>query len=457
MDDQHRKLLEDTLTRINNYLAGLENSRAFPDQDALAALDQLDLPLPDHPTPPEQVLALLDKIGSPATTASAGGRYFGFVTGGALPSALSAALLAAAWDQNCFGGISSPVSARLEEIASRWILDLLDLPAGSAVGFVTGATMANFTALAAARHTLLEHQGWNVEKHGLFNAPEIKVVVGDEVHASMLKALRLVGFGSERLTRVPVDGQGRMRPDQLPDLDDRTIVCIQAGNVNSGAFDPAVEICSAARAAGAWVHVDGAFGLWGRVSNKYNHLTHGYELADSWGMDAHKWLNVPYDSGLVICKNPAAITAAMSTRAAYLIESGGREPFDYVPEMSRRGRGIEVWAALYSLGRSGLAGLIERNCRQAQEFAAGLAAAGFEILNDVVLNQVVVRFGPQDITEKVIAAVQSDGTMWAGGTTWQGKTAMRISFSSWKTTDADVEKSLAAILRIAGDISRALP
>ncbi|MDH5607435.1 MAG: pyridoxal-dependent decarboxylase, partial [Anaerolineae bacterium] len=224
-----------------------------------------------------------------------------------------------------------------------------------------------------------------------------------------------------------------------------------AGNVNSGAFDPAVEICSAARAAGAWVHVDGAFGLWGRVSNKYNHLTHGYELADSWGMDAHKWLNVPYDSGLVICKNPAAITAAMSTRAAYLIESGGREPFDYVPEMSRRGRGIEVWAALYSLGRSGLAGLIERNCRQAQEFAAGLAAAGFEILNDVVLNQVVVRFGPQDITEKVIAAVQSDGTMWAGGTTWQGKTAMRISFSSWKTTDADVEKSLAAILRIAGD------
>lgn len=452
MNNDYGKLLEDTLKRVNEYLEGLENRRVFPDEGAIEALEKLAVHLPDDPTSPEKVLELLDTVGSPATVASAGGRYFGFVIGGALPATLAANWLAGAWDQNGFGGVSSPVAAKIEEIASEWLLDVLDLPRGSGVGFVTGATMANFTALAAARHRLLARQGWDVEKDGLFGAPEIKVVVGEEVHASMLKALRMVGFGSQRVIRVPVDGEGRMLADKMPALDENTVVSIQAGNINSGAFDPAAEICILANSAGSWVHVDGAFGLWARASKDFSELTAGYGLADSWGMDAHKWLNVPYDSGIVICKDAEAIRGAMSTRAAYLIESGGREPFDYVPEISRRARGIEVWAGLYSLGRAGLADLIERNCEQAEKMAAGLTEAGFEVLNDVVLNQVVVSFGPQEVTEKIVAGIQADGTMWAGGTTWQGRAAMRISFSSWKTTDEDVELSLAAIVRVAGEL-----
>lgn len=403
----------------------------------------------DEPQDPGDVIELLDTAGSPATVASTGPRYFGFVIGGSLPAAMAANWLAGAWDQNAGLYVSSPVAARVEEIAASWLLDVLALPESSGVGFVTGATMANFTALAAARHALLSRAGWNVEEHGLFGAPEITVVVGEEVHASMLKALAMLGFGRKRVVAVPVDDQGRMIADRLPRLDARTLVAIQAGNVNSGAFDPASEICARAREAGAWVHVDGAFGLWAAAAPGRARLVKGFSAADSWATDCHKWLNVPYDSGLAIVRDPEHLRAAMTIRAAYLIMGEHREPWQYTPEASRRARGIEIWAALKSLGRKGLAEMIERNCRLASRFADGLRGAGFAVLNDVQLNQVMVSFGDAEKTRRVIAEIQREGTCWCGGTEWHGHSAMRISVSNWATTDEDVDRSLAAILRIA--------
>jgi glutamate/tyrosine decarboxylase-like PLP-dependent enzyme len=326
---------------------------------------------------------------------------------------------------------------------------VLALPEACGVGFVTGATMANFTALAAARHALLSRAGWDVEERGLFGAPEITVVVGAEVHASMLKALSMLGFGRKRLVTVPADDQGRMLADRVPPLDDRTLIAIQAGNVNSGAFDPAAEICLRAREAGAWVHVDGAFGLWAASAPGRAHLVSGFAEADSWATDGHKWLNVPYDSGLAIVRHAEHLRAAMTVHAAYLTMGEHREPWQYAPEASRRARGVEIWAALRSLGRRGLAEMIERNCRLASRFADGFRNAGFTVLNEVQLNQVMVSFGDAEKTRSVIAAVQSEGTCWCGGTEWRGNAAMRISVSSWATTEDDVDRSVAAILKIA--------
>lgn len=439
------RLLRAACERAARYLDELGTRRVFPDDDALAGLARFDETLPAVPTAPDDVLELLDRAGSPATVATAGGRYFGFVTGGALPATVAANWLAAAWDQCAGLRPLSPVAVKLEEVSREWLLDLLGLPPEAAVGFVTGATASNFTCLAAARHELLARRGWNVEAQGLFGAPELRVVVGDEVHASLLKALGMLGLGRERVERVPVDDQGRMRADALPPLDDATIVCIQAGNVNTGAFDPAHEVCAVADSADAWVHVDGAFGLWALASPRKRELARGVPDADSWAADAHKWLNVPYDSGLAFCRKPAALRAAMTVVAPYLLPSAEPEPNHFVPEMSRRARGVEVWAALRSLGREGVAELVERNCRQAARFADALRDAGCEILNDVVLNQVLVSFGDAETTNRVIARVQNDGTMWAGGTVWQDRTAMRISVSSWATTDEDVERSIEAI------------
>ncbi len=444
------ELLRTAAERAIDYLNGLDKRGVNPAREALAGLTELGGPLPDAPSDPADVLALLDRAGSPATVASAGGRYFGFVIGGALPATLAANWLAGAWDQNAGMAVMSPVAAELEAIAQCWLLDLLDLPSGAGIGFVTGATMANLSALAAARHALLERAGWDVEADGLFGAPPITVIVGDEVHVSLLKALSLLGLGRERVVRVAVDEQGRMRPAAMPELHGPTIVCLQAGNVNSGACDPAEELCAMAHDAGAWVHVDGAFGLWLAAAPERAHLLRGFAGADSWATDCHKWLNVPYDSGLVICRRPEQLRAAMSTSAAYLEQQDQRgEPYHYSPEMSRRARGVEVWAALRSLGRAGLAEQIERTCVLAARFAAGLRAAGYQVLNDVVANQVLVAFGDDDITRRVVAAVQDDGTCWCGGTVWQGRAAMRISVSSWATTEQDVERSLAAILRCA--------
>jgi glutamate/tyrosine decarboxylase-like PLP-dependent enzyme len=363
---------------------------------------------------------------------------------------LAANFLAGVWDQNAALEVASPVAAALEEISTRWLLSLLDLPKDTGVGFVTGATMANFTGLAAARHVVLEKAGWDVERNGLFGAPPITVVVGDEVHVCLLKVLSMLGLGRERVVRVAVDGQGRMRADRIPDLQGPAIVCAQAGNVNTGAFDPIAEIVEKIRKTdNIWLHVDGAFGLWAAASPNRAHLADGIRQADSMATDAHKWLNVPYDSGLVFVRDAGALVAAMSASAAYLTESGKREPFHYVPELSRRARGVEIWAARKSLGKKGLADLIETNCRQATRIAEGLKAAGFAILNDVALNQVLVSFGDAETADRVIRRVQDDGTCWCGGTTWQGKRAMRISVSSWKTTDEDIARSLDAILRMA--------
>lgn len=444
-----RPILLDAAARANRYLEELETRSVAPSSEAVNRLPDLGGPLPQHPTDPEGVLAALDAIGSPATVASAGGRYFGFVIGGSLPAALAANWLAGAWDQNAGLWVSSPTSAVLEEIALRWLIDVLHLPEQSGGAFVTGTTMANFSALAAARHAILARAGWDVEADGLFGAPPITVIVGDEVHVSLLKALSLLGLGRDRVVRIPTDDQGRMRAEALPPLTNRTIVCAQAGNVNTGALDPVGEICAAAHDAAAWVHVDGAFGLWAAASPALAHLVRGAEDADSWAVDAHKWLNTPYDGGVVFVRDAGHLTAAMSASAAYLPQGGRRDPMRYTPEMSRRARGVEIWAALRSLGRSGLADLIERTCRYARRFSEGLASAGYPSLNEVVLNQVLVSFGDNDITRLVIDGIQADGACWCGGTVWHGRSAMRISVSSWATTEQDIDRSLAAVLRVA--------
>jgi glutamate/tyrosine decarboxylase-like PLP-dependent enzyme len=448
-----KELLAETAERAARYVSEISGRRVAPLPEDIAKLEKLGGPLPQGPCDPTDVLALLDDVGSPATVATTGGRYFGFVIGGTLPAALAANWLAAAWDQNAAMQVMSPVAAKVEEIVLAWIVDLLGLPSTSGAGFVTGTTMANFSALAAARTALLKRVGWNVEEDGLFEAPAIRVVVGGEVHISVLKALSLAGFGRSRVITVPTDGQGRMRGDALPVLDEHTIVCIQAGNVNTGAFDPAKEICARARDSGAWVHVDGAFGLWGAVSPLYAPLLEGVNAADSWAIDCHKWLNVPYDSGIAVVREPEHLLSAMSWgTAAYLTQGSGREPFQYTPDASRRARGVELWAAMRSLGRSGLREMIERNCRQAKLFADRLRAAGFQVLNDVVLNQVLISFGTAEETRRIIAEIQKEGTCWCGGTQWQGHTAMRISVSNWTTTDADVERSVAAMVKIARDV-----
>ncbi|MBK9171189.1 MAG: aspartate aminotransferase family protein [Bryobacterales bacterium] len=444
-----RALLNLAAGTAARYLDELDNRGVAPSAEALAALSQFHEPLPEAPMEPERVLETLDRIGSPATTGMAGRRYFGFVIGGSLPAALAANWLAGAWDQ-CPGlYVASPVGTVLEEVSLDWLLEVLKLPAGAGGAFVTGATVANFTALAAARHRVLARAGWDVEADGLFGAPPITVAVSDEAHPSVFKALGLLGLGRSRVVRVPVDAQGRMIASKMPRLEGPAIVCLQVGNVNTGSFDPAAEICERAHAAGAWVHVDGAFGLWAAASPRYSHLVEGVAQADSWATDAHKWLNVPYDSGLAFVRDPEALRLAMALSAAYLPQGDHREPSQYTPELSRRARGVEIWAALKSLGRTGLADLIERNCRYARRFADALREGGCEILNDVVLNQVLVSFGDAARTTEVIGRVQRDGTCWCGPTEWQGHVAMRISVSSWATRDEDVERSIAAILRAA--------
>jgi glutamate/tyrosine decarboxylase-like PLP-dependent enzyme len=448
-----RPLLEDTAQRAIRYLDGLDARGVAPTAAALAALPALDGALPNGPSDPRDVIAELDDIASPATVAMGGPRFFGFVIGGALPVTLAANWLTTVWDQNSAIHRATVATAQIEATALRWLLDVLRLPAESGAAFVTGATVANFTALAAARHAVLARVGWNVEADGLFGAPPITVVVGAEIHPSVTKALGMLGLGRTRVTAVPVDAQGRIRLDRFPALAGPTIVCVQAGNVNTGAVDPINEIVDRARQVNAWVHVDGAFGLWAAAAPVRAGLVHGMEHADSWATDAHKWLNVPYDSGVAIVRDPHALQAAMAITAAYLpTDSTFRNPSDFTPELSRRARGVDIWAALRQLGRSGVAEMVERCCQHATRFADLLRAAGFDILNDVVLNQVLVSFGAAETTRRVIEAVQQDGTCWAGITEWQGHVAMRISVSSWATTASDVDLSVAAIVRVYRNI-----
>jgi glutamate/tyrosine decarboxylase-like PLP-dependent enzyme len=445
-----RELLTATAEAAIRYLETLDDRRVEPSAEALSEITRFDEPLPGEPSDPGAVLALLDEIGSPASVAMAGRRYYGFVIGGALPAALAANWLATAWDQNTGLYQITPATAFLEQVALGWLVDVLGLPAGTGGGFVTGATVANFTALAAARHAVLARAGWNVEADGLFGAPPITVVASAETHPTLFKSLGMLGLGRSRVVKVPTDEQGRMRLDALPAIAGPTIVCTQAGNVNTGAFDPTGAICDAVHPHGAWVHVDGAFGLWAAATPTLAALASGIEKADSWATDAHKTLNVPYDSGLAFVRDPDTLRAAMAITAEYLpTTSPRRNPSDYTPELSRRARGVDVWAALKQLGRSGVAALVEGCVANAKLMAAELTAAGFEVLNDVVFNQVLVSFGSAEETRRVIAGVQADGTSWCGGTEWQGRTAMRISVSSWATTPEDVERSVHAMIRVA--------
>ena len=450
IDESTEALLRDAAERSLRYLGELGERRVSPSPAAIDALARLHEPLPAAPSDPRETLRVLDEVCSPATMAMAGPRFFGFVIGGSLPVTVGANWLAAAWDQNAGLYEPTPAAAILEEVALAWLIDLLGLPPQTGAGFVTGATVANLTALAAARHAVLARAGWDVEGEGLVGAPPVTVVVGDEVHPTLLKSLGVLGLGRRRVVRVPVDGQGRMRAGALPRFEGPTILCTQAGNVNTGAIDPLGELIPRAHEAGAWVHVDGAFGLWAAASPRLRPLVAGIEGADSWATDAHKWLNVPYDSGLAFVRDVHALRAAMAITADYLpTETARRNPSDHTPELSRRARGIEIWAALRSLGKSGIADLIDRTCRHARRFAEALKAAGFEILADVPLNQVLVSFGTPAETDRVIAGIQAEGTLWAGPTVWQGKRAMRISVSSWATTEADVERSVEAIVRVA--------
>jgi glutamate/tyrosine decarboxylase-like PLP-dependent enzyme len=460
MADELDRLLERTTARAAEFLDGLPDRPVGATASVDELLGTLGGPLPDGPSDPVEVVELLAKGADRGLVGSAGPRFFGFVIGGSLPAALGADWLTSAWDQNAGLLAASPAASVVEAVAAGWLLDLLGLPAEASVGFVTGATMANFTALAAARHHVLAEAGWDVERDGLQDAPRVHVVAGEERHVTLDTALRYGGLGAGRAHLVPADDQGRMRPDALGEVlarcDGPTIVCAQAGNVNTGALDPVGEICRTSHARGAWVHVDGAFGLWAAASPALRPLADGIELADSWSTDAHKWLNVPYDSGLVICSRPEAHQGAMGSTASYLIRAeGARDNSDWTPEVSRRARGFPVWAALRSLGRSGVADLVDRCCAHARRLADSLGAEpGVEVLNQVVLNQVLVRFldpdGDHDArTRAVVQRIQRDGTLWAGGTVWHQMAAMRLSVSGWSTTTGDIDRSTAAILRAA--------
>lgn len=445
-----RELLNDSFSRTITYLDGIKERRVAPDPQSVSNLISLNEPLPDSTTDPHEVIRILDEVCSPATLASTGGRFFGFVIGGSLPVTLAANWLAGAWDQNTGLYAPTPATAHLEQVALNWLIDLFNLPEGSGGAFVTGATVANLCGLATGRQVLLDRAGWDVEADGLFGAPPITVIIGEEAHPVVFKSLGLLGLGRKRVVLVPTDEQGRVKADSLPPISGPTMVCLQAGNVNTGSFDPFEPIIDRVHEASGWVHIDGAFGLWAAAVPSLSYLTAGAAKADSFATDAHKYLNVPYDSGIAFVRNPEALRRAMAIAAEYLpSETMERNPSDFTPELSRRARGVEVWAALKFLGREGLVEMIERTCRHARRFAEELSVAGYQILNDVVLNQVLVSFGEPQKTKKIIRDIQEDGTCWMGGTIWQGHTAMRISVSSWATTDEDVEKSLAAIIRIA--------
>jgi glutamate/tyrosine decarboxylase-like PLP-dependent enzyme len=449
-----RELLADVAAYAGDYLENLDDRRIQPSVSVEEVRDALDGPLPDEPSDPRVVIERLIEAAEPGVVAIGSGRYFGFVIGGELPAALAADWLTTLWDQNAGLYVGGPSASVAEEVAIRWLVELLGLPDGVSAAFVTGAQMAHVTALAAARHHVLEQAGCDVERDGLHAGPRIRVIAGEDRHVTVDRALRLLGIGASQVVPVPSDDRGRMRVDALRDVlaagEGPTIVCAQAGDVNTGAFDPFPEIADATGEAGAWLHVDGAFGLWAGASQSLRSLVNGIERADSWATDAHKWLNVPYDSGLVFCAQPESHRAAMRVQASYLVQAAPgaqRDQVDWTPEFSRRARGFAVYAALASLGRSGVAELVDGCCAMARRFAEALAAEpDLEVLNDVVLNQVLVRFGDDDaLTREVVRLIQQDGTCFMSGTTWRGVAAMRISVSNWRTTADDVDRSVGAI------------
>lgn len=432
-----------------NYVKQVDEMRVFPDEESIKNLSVFDEDLSMEPEATIEILNKLSQYGAPATVAQTGGRYFGFVNGGILPSALCSKWITDVWDQNPALFVISPITSKIEEVCEGWIKNLLGLPENTAAGFVSGSSTATLCGLVAGRNYLLNNMGYDVVKQGLFNAPEIKVVLGDGAHSTVYKALSIIGLGNDRITKVPSDEQGRIKVDKIPELDDKTLVIIQAGNVNSGAFDDFGAICKKANEAGAWVHVDGAFGLWAAGCTEMNHLTRGLNLADSWSVDGHKTLNAPYDNGIVLCKHRDTLVNAMHMTGSYIIYNEHRDGMLYTTEMSRRARAIDLWATLKGLGRKGVSELIWELHNKAKYFSDLLKAGGLEVLNDVVFNQVIIHYNSDDKTEALIKGVQESGVCWMGGSKWLGKSVMRISVCSYKTTYEDIEKSANEILRIA--------
>jgi glutamate/tyrosine decarboxylase-like PLP-dependent enzyme len=442
--DELRALFEQTAALAADFYDTLDERPVFPRVSATELREAIARPLPEGPTDASTVIAELAAAVDPGLVAEAGGRYFGFVIGGAVPASIAADWLTSTWDQNAGLYVAGPSASVVEEVAGAWLIELLGLPTAASFGFVTGGQTATFTALAAARHHVLEKVGWNVERDGLTGAPRIRVVVGEKRHGTIDRALRMLGLGAPTDV-VAADDNGRMLADELQLTDEPTILCAQAGEVSTGAFDPFGPIADARdAAANAWLHVDGAFGLWAGASDSLRHLVRDVDRADSWSVDAHKWLNVPYDNGIAFTVHPESHSTAFSAKAPYLVfDAETRDELDWTPEHSRRARGFTVYAAIRALGRSGISDIIERCCAHERRFAEGLAELGAEVLNDVELNQVLFRLATDEETNAVLKAVQDDGASWMGGTIWDGRPAIRLSISNWQTTEDDVERTLA--------------
>jgi glutamate/tyrosine decarboxylase-like PLP-dependent enzyme len=439
-------LLDQARQFAGEYIDSLEQRPVFPAEASLQAMNKLDEPLPDTSSDPVAVLKQLHEIGSHAAVTQTAGRYFGFVNGGMLPVSLAAKWLGDVWDQNTAHYVMSPINSRLEEICERWIVSLFRLPDQTAAGFVSGTTIANFSGLCAGRNELLRRRGWDVAKKGLYGAPRIRVVVGADAHAAVYKSISMLGLGFDNVEIVPSDDQGRMRPDQMPNLGEGALVIAQVGNVNSGAIDPVSAICESAHAAGSWVHVDGAFGLWARMVPSLRDVCDGIEKADSWSVDAHKTLNVPYDSGMILCRHREALMNAFKASASYFQWSEHRDGMNFRPSMSSRARAIEVWAVLKTLGREGVQRLVEQLCENAREFARRLSDQEFQIHNEVIFNQMLVSCGDDDLTKATLQNIQRSGECWCGGSTWHGKAVIRISVCDWATTAKEIERSVRAFI-----------
>lgn len=437
---------------VNEYVSTINARHVFPTKTALDSLSNFDEGLPQLSSNASVIIRQLQEFAAPATVATTGGRYFGLVVGGATPASMGAAILNAAWDQVAILEAASPAAIYLERIAAKWVLELLALPAESSVGFTTGTSVGNLVCLAAARNAQYEKLGVNLDEVGMAGAPPLRVIVSEQAHVTVYKALGLLGFGKNHIIKIPCDKEGRILPDTLPNIGKDTIICLQAGNVNSGASDYFEKIIPQANAAGAWVHVDGAFGLWARASAHKKHLLAGVELADSWATDGHKWLNTPYDCGMAICRSPQAVHNVMTTIAPYLTEDTEVPPKDMVPEFSRRARGIEVWAAIKEMGSKGVADLIDRCCLHAEKLSEGLKEIGYTILNDVQLNQVVAKIGNPEQLQDILRLIQEEGECWFGSTYWQEQHAVRLSVSSWATTDEDIKRTLNAIQKVTNKV-----
>jgi len=443
---QTRSVFEQAKNYAFDYMDTVNTRSVFPQPEAIDALKAFTGNLPEKPCNGEDVLKMLHDYGSPATVAQTGGRYFGFVNGSILPPALAAKWLADTWDQNPALYVISPVTSHLEMVCEKWLVQLFGMPEGTAAGFVSGTSTATLCGLAAGRDALLQRLGWDIHQNGLFGAPELQVVVGEQAHATVFKALSFLGLGRERVIRVAVDKQGRMLPEAVPQLSANSLLILQAGNVNSGGFDPLLPLCTAARKAGAWVHVDGAFGLWAACCRETAHLTNGIDLADSWSVDGHKTLNAPYDNGIILCKSREALVSAMQASGSYISYSDKRDGMLYTPEMSRRARAVELWATLMTLGREGIDGLISGLCRHARTCAELLSEHDFRIGNRIDFNQVLVACESPDLTSATLSYLQQSGTCWCGGSVWQGEPVIRVSVCSWATTERDIERTVDAFV-----------